>query len=109
MIKILSSDFKNAKIEVCLKNLKRLIKPSSWEKKEFHPIVLKVGSGRRGDKGLVDLATEMEIIARRLGLILHDKVIKVLDSQWEMFNISRCIDSRYGVKIHETNLVFLKY
>ena len=99
----------NAKLETCLKNLKRLIKPSNWEKKEFHPIVIKVGSARRSKMGLVDMSTEVENIARKLSMVIHDKVINVLDSQWAMFNISRCIDNRYGVKIHETNLVFLKY
>ena len=89
----------------CLSNLKRLIKPSNFQKKEFHPIVMKVGSARRGEMGLIDIATELEIIARGLGLKLHDKIINVLDSQWGMFNVSRCIDNRYAVKIHETNLV----
>ena len=99
----------NAKLEECLLNLKRLIKTSSFSKKEFHPIVVKVGSGRRGEMGLVDMSTEVEIICRRLGLVLHDKVINVLDSFWGMFNVSRCIDHRYSVKVHETNLVFVKY
>lgn len=102
-------DAYNAKLEQCLKNLKRLIKPSSFSKKEFHPIVLKVGSARRGEMGLIDMATEVEIIARRIGLVLHDKVINVLDSQWAMVNLSRCIDHRYSLKVHETNLVFVKY
>jgi len=99
----------NAKLEECLVNLKRLVKMSSFARKEFHPIVIKVGSGRRGEMGLIDMATEVEIIARRIGLVLHDKVINVLDSQWAMFNVSRCIEHRYAVKNHETNLVFVKY
>ena len=97
------------KMTECVANLKRLIKPSCWETKKFHPIVLKVGSGRRGEMGLVDLATEFEIIARGLGLVLHDKLINVLDSQWGMFNVSRCIDHKYSVKVHETCLVLVKY
>ena len=55
------------------------------------------------------MATEVEIIARRIGLVLHDKVINVLDSQWGMVNTSRCIDHGYSLKIHETNLVLVKY
>ena len=98
-----------SKMEECLKNLKRLVKPSCWSSKEFHPIVMKVGSARRGEMGFIDLATEIEIIARRLNLVLHDKVINVLDSQFAMFNLSRCIDHRYTVKIHETNLIMVKY
>ena len=97
------------KMTECLTNLKRLIKPSCWETKEFHPIVLKVGSGRRGEMGLIDLATEFELIARGLDLVLHDKLINVLDSQWGMFNVSRCIDHKYSVKVHETCLVLVKY
>ncbi len=99
----------NSKLEECLLNLKRLVKQSSFAEKRFHPIVIKVGSARRGDTGLIDMATEVEIITRRIGLVLHDKVINVLDSQWGMFNVSRCINNRYSVKIHETNLVLLKY
>ena len=102
-------DVFNSKLEECLTNLKRLIKPSNFAEKRFHPIVMKVGSARRGESGLVDMSTELEIIARRLGLVLHDKVINVLDSYWGMFNVSRCIDHRYSVKVHETNLVFVKY
>lgn len=98
-----------ARMTTCLKNLKRLIKPSSFNQKIFHPIVMKVGSSRRGEMGFIDLATEFEIIGRQLDLCLHDKVINILDSQWAMFNLSRCIDHRYSVKIHETNLVFVKY
>ena len=59
--------------------------------------------------GLVDMSTEVENIARGLNLIIHDKVINVLDSQWAMFNMSKCIDNRYSVKIHETNIVMVKY
>ena len=47
----------NSKMEECLTNLKRLIKPSNWEKKEFHPIVMKVGSMRRSTSGFIDMAT----------------------------------------------------
>jgi len=99
----------NSKLEECLLNLKRLVKQSSFAEKRFHPIVIKVGSARRGDSGLIDMATEVEIIARRIGLVLHDKILNVLDSQWGMFNVSRCINNRYTVKVHETNLVLLKY
>lgn len=99
----------NGRIETCLTNLKRLIKPSNWERLEFHPIVIKVGSYRRSNQGLIDMATECEIIARRIGLILHDKVINVLNSQYAMFLVRRSIEHRYAVKIHETNLVFVKY
>ena len=59
--------------------------------------------------GLIDMATECEIIARKIGLTLHDKVINVLNSQYAMFLVRRSMEHRYTVKIHETNLVFVKY
>ena len=90
-------------------NLKRLVKTSSFAKKEFHPIIIKCNYQRRGEMGITDMATELEIVGKKIGLILHDKVINVLDSQWRMVNTSRCIDHRYSLKIHETNLVFVKY
>ena len=99
----------NAAMKRCLLNLKRLIKPSNFRTKEFHPIILKVGSGRRGETGLVDMATELEIIAREIGLILHDKIINELRSAFQSYNLGRCIENRYTVKSHETNLVFVKY
>jgi len=70
---------------------------------------VKCGSGRRGESGLIDMATEVEIISRKIGLTLHDKVMNILDSQWSMFTTKRCIDYKYAVKIHETNLVFVRY
>ena len=97
------------RMELCLVNLKRLIKPSNWEKKIFHPIVIKTGSIRRGKEGLVEMCTPIENLAKQHGLVLHDKVINVLNSHWGLFNVRRCMDYRYGVKKHETNLVFLKY
>jgi len=99
----------NKKLEECLFNLKRLVKTSSFDKKEFHPIVLKVGSGRKGQTGLIDMSTEAEIIARRIGLVLHDKVINILDSQWALVNTAKCMEHGYSLKVHETNLVFVKY
>ena len=100
----------NAKMERCLINLQRLIKPSNFKKKIFHPIVLKVGSARRGKTGLVDMATELEIVARRIpNLILHDKITNELKSAYQSYNIGTCIKNRYTVKSHETSLVFVKY
>ena len=55
------------------------------------------------------MATEMELVARKVGLVLHDKVVNVLNSQFAMFNLSKCIDHKYSLKVHETNLVWVKY
>jgi len=97
------------RLHECICNCKRLIKKSDWEKKEFHPVVMKVGSVRRLQQGLHNMSTEVELIARDLGLILHDTFFNHLYSQYAMFQMSRCIDHRYSAKVHETNLVFVKY
>ena len=92
------------RIETCLTNLKRLIKPSNWEKKNstlLSSSVVPTGM----ENGLHEMATEVEIIAKRLGFVLHDKLINALTSHWAMFTTSRCIDYRYSIKNHETNLV----
>ncbi len=93
----------------CLSNLKRLIKPSDWDNKDFHPVVIKCGSARKGTEGLIDMGFEVETIARQLGYVVHDKVFNILNSHYQMFTTRKCIEHRYTQKVHETNLVLLKY
>ena len=99
----------NARFKQSLINMKRLIKPSNYKQKVFKPIIIKCGSIRRGDKGIIDMATEIEIICRDLNLVLHDKIINELRSATQHYNVGRSIKNRYTIKSHETNLVFLKY
>ena len=97
------------KVEIMMKNMKRLIKKSNFEKEIFHPIVMKVGSQRRGSKGLTDMATDIEMIARKVGLILHDKIYTELKPHMQFFTMNRSFQKRYSMKIQECNLVFLDY
>ena len=99
----------NARFKTCLINMKRLIKPSSFKDKVFKPIIIKCGSIRRGSRGLVEMKTEIEILAREVGLVLHDVIINELRSAYQSYNVGRSIEDRYTIKSHETNLVFLKY
>ena len=96
-------------VEIMMKNMKRLIKKSNFEKEIFHPIVMKVGSQRRGSKGLTDMATDIEMIARKVGLILHDKIYTELKPHMQFFTMNRSFQKRYSMKIQECNLVFLDY
>ena len=59
----------NARFKQSLINMKRLIKPSNYKQKVFKPIIIKCGSIRRGDKGIIDMATEIEIICRDPNLV----------------------------------------
>ncbi len=97
------------KIETMMINMKRLIKPSNYESKVFHPIIMKMGSQRRGERGLITMDTDIEMIGRKIGLILHDKIVNELKPTLQNYNLQRCIENRFTVKLQETNLVFLKY
>ena len=50
------------KIDIMLGNMKRLIKPSNYEEKIFHPIIMKMGSQRRGAEGLKTMDTDIEML-----------------------------------------------
>jgi len=99
----------NARFKQCLINMKRLVKPSDYKKKIFKPIIIKCGTIRRGDKGIIDLSTEIEILAKEINLVLHDKIVGELRSATQHYNVGRCIKNRYTIKSHETSLVFVKY
>ena len=55
------------------------------------------------------MKTEIEILAREVGLVLHDVIINELRSAFQSYNVGRSIENRYTIKSHEYNLVFLKY
>mgnify|MGYP003313546285 CR=1 FL=1 len=97
------------KIDIMMSNMKRLIKPSNYESKVFHPIIMIMGSQRRGERGLITMDTDIEMIGRKIGLILHDKIVNELKPTLQNYNLQRCIENRFTVKLQETNLVFLKY
>ena len=111
LCKVKNLDEYHKRMEVCLQNMKRLIKPSSWKERVFHPIVMKVGSGRRNSAGtgLVSMDVELEFIARKIGLTIHDKIFNELRSAFQSYNIGRCIENKYTVKSHECSLVIVKY
>ena len=99
----------NARFKKCLINMKRLIKTSNYEKKIFKPIIIKCGTIRRGDKGITCLANEIQILAKEVGLVLHDLIVNELRSSTQHYNVERSMKNRYTIKSHETSLVFLKY
>ena len=97
------------KIDIMMGNMKRLIKPSNYEEKIFHPIIMKMGSQRRGAEGLKTMDTDIEMIARKHKLILHDKIVNELKPTLQNYNLQRCIENKFTIKLMETNLIFLKY
>jgi len=97
------------RVEVMMKNMKRLIKKSNYSKKVFKPIIMKVGSQRKQGEGFFDMATDIELIGRRLNLKLHDKIYNELKQSFQSFTYKTCFDNRYTVKLQECNLVFVDY
>ena len=97
------------RVEVMMRNMKRLIKKSNWEKKIFKPIIMKVGQQRKQDKGYFDMATDIEMIGRRLNLTLHDKIYSQLEASTKIFFQKNCFENKYSMKLHECNLIFVDY
>ena len=97
------------RVEVMMKNMKRLIKKSNYSQKIFHPIVMKVGSQRKRELGLFDMATDIEIIGRKIGLTLHDKIYNELKPAMQSYSLKNCFDNKFSMKLHECNLVFVDY
>ena len=98
-----------ARVEVMMLNMKRLIKKSDYDKGIFKPIIMKVGSQRRGNKGLIDMATDIEMIGRRIGLIMHDKILNELRPSMQSYIINTTFQKRFTMKIQESNLIFVNY
>ena len=70
---------------------------------------MKVGSQRRGGKGLTDMATDIEMIGRRCSMTLHDKIYNELRPSMQSFTMNKSFQKRFSMKVQECNLVFLDY
>lgn len=96
-------------IGVMFKNVHRLIKPSNYEKEEFYPVIITVGSKRVGNRGLLDMDYVFQKLAKEAGLVLHDKLITKNRSPFGAFTFRRNYKKKFLQKAHETTLIFLKY
>ena len=75
---------------------------------------MKVGSQRKPKGGgyfdmATDMATDIELIARKIGLTLHEKIYNELKSAMQAYALKNCFEKRMSLKLHECNLVFLDY
>ena len=98
-----------AKIDTMMGNLSRLIKQSDYDSRNFHPIILKVGSGRRAETGIIDMDYEFQRIAKRHSLVLWDKLFNKLDNVWGNLNAVRNYRHGYVQKNFETNLAWVRF
>ncbi len=97
------------KIKDNFTQLHRLIKQSNFDKKEFYPVIFKVGTGRRGKNGIIDMDSDFQQIAKECGFVLWDKLFNQLASPFAALNWERNYVNRYVHKNYETNLVFVRF
>lgn len=91
------------------KQLHRLIKRSNFDRKEFYPVIFKVGTGRRGEKGICDMSCEFQYLAKSNGFVLWDLFYNQLNTPWAAVCWERNYINKYVQKNHEANLVFVKF
>lgn len=89
--------------------LHRLIKQSDFDKKVFHPVIFKVGTGRRGKMGIIDMDADFQQVAKECGFVLWDKLYNKLVSPFAATNWERNYNNKYVHKNYETNLVFCRF
>ena len=97
------------KIKSNFQQLHRLIKTSDFDNKVFHPVIIKVGTGRKGKHGIVDMDSDFQAVAKECGFVLWDKMFNQLNSPWGAVNWERNYMNRYVQKNYECNLVFCKF
>ena len=86
-----------------------LIKTSNYEEKIFYPLIIKVGTGRKGKRGIIDMDTDFQIVAKEVGFTLWDKLTNQLNTPFKAFNFERNYLNKYVMKNYEVNLVFCKF
>ena len=97
------------KIKENFDQMYRLIKKSDFEKKIFYPVIYKVGMGRKGAHGIIDMDADFQYIAKQAGFVLWDKLFNQLATPWSSVNWERNYVNKYVMKNFETNLVFCKF
>ena len=72
-------------------------------------MIFKVGTGRKGKRGIIDMDTDFQIAAREVGFVLWDKLFNQLNTPFKAFNFERNYLNKYVQKNNEVNLVFCKF
>lgn len=98
-----------SRIKLNFKRCYELIKTSSYEERLFYPIIFKVGTGRRGKSGIVDMDSIFQKIASETKLTLWDKLLNHLHTPYAAVNFERNYRFKYVQKNYETSLIFLKF
>lgn len=104
----LSYDDYNKKMDTFFGNCRRLLKTSDYDKLKFYPLIITVGSVRKGKLGLVDMDFIFQELARKHEFILYDKLFTENITPGAGFTFRRNYSYGYVTKNYETTLVFIK-
>ena len=105
----MSVDDFNDKIDLMFSNIRRLIKPSNYELKIFHPIIFVVGTSRKGKDGILDMSFEFQRIAKNHGLTLWDQMFVQLNNPHLISSLQRNYEHRFVQKNYESQLTWVKF
>ena len=97
------------RIDLMFSNLSRLIKRSNYKKKIFHPIIFTVGTYRDADKGIMDMDSSFQAIAKKHSLKLWDKIHLQVNNPHLVCSIQRNYELKFVHKNYETQLVWVKF
>ncbi len=105
----LSEEDFNTSIDNMFFNLQRLLKYSDYDSLNFYPVILTVGSLRKGKNGLIDMDYVFQRLARKHGFTLYDKLFTENTTPAAGFTFRRNYCYSYLTKNYETTLVFMKF
>jgi DNA modification methylase len=105
----LSEEDYNTRIKVFFRHCYRLIKTSDYEALKFSPVIITVGSVRKGKRGIVDMDYLFQSFAREVGFVLYDKLFTENNTPGAGFTFRRNYSYSYVTKNYETTLVFMKF
>ena len=97
------------RIKINLQRCYDLIKTSNFEDKTFYPVIFKVGTGRRGKKGIIDMDSIFQSLASDVGFTLWDKLTNELHTPFACVSWERNYINKYVQKNYEVNLVWVKF
>ena len=97
------------RMEVCFKNIDRLIKRSDHKNKIFHPIIFTIGTYRKLENGIYDMDFSFQKMAKDLNWKLWDKMHIPTVNPHLVCSIQRNYELGYVHKNCETQLVFVKF
>lgn len=99
----------NSRIDILFGNLTRLIKRSNYKEKIIKPIIMVIGAQRFGDDGIIDMDYHFQDIAKKHGLKLWDKQYIEINSPHIWTSLGRNAQMKFVQKMHESQLVWVKF